>query len=170
MYFIKYQPLKERLRTRSVSDREALPYLIVFAGFTELIGFLPMFVEYNFWDGILAGLSVLAAIGGVLYAYQQNGGAAGYDFIHKYVIIGWVVSIRFFFAFIPVAIFLCVIGVRTGFVSCDETGPYDTVMLLLGEVIFYQRIGRHIRDTRNKISEQPSEPYDGFARGSTTVV
>ena len=31
MYFIHYHPLKHTLRTRSLSDREALPYLIITA-------------------------------------------------------------------------------------------------------------------------------------------
>ena len=32
MYFIDYHPLKQKLRSRSISDREALPYLIAYVG------------------------------------------------------------------------------------------------------------------------------------------
>lgn len=163
MYFIRYQPLKKRLRSRSVSDREALPYLILFAAFTALVGSLPAIGGYNFWDGVSAFLSVAAAIGGVLYAYRKNGGIAGFDLIHKYVILGWVVSVRFLLAFIPAAIVLIIVGAATGLMSLDYTGPYDVLMIFLAEIIFYQRIGRHVADTAVEISEQPAEGSAGQA-------
>ena len=29
MYFVRYQPLKEKLRERSLTDQEAFPYLVL---------------------------------------------------------------------------------------------------------------------------------------------
>ena len=161
MYFIRYQPLKERLRSRSVSDREALPYLILFVALTALVGSLPAIDAYNLWDGVSAFLSVATAIGGVLYAYRKNGGMAGFDLIHKYVILGWVVFVRFLIGFIPAAIVLVIMGTATGLMSLEHTGPYDVSMILLAEIIFYQRIGRHVEDTLIEISE-PSARGDGI--------
>lgn len=147
MYFVKYQPLKQRLQARLISDREALPYLIIFAGLTALVGSLPIMDGYNFWDGISASLSVIATVGGVLYAYYKNGGANGFDLIQKYVILGWVVFVRVFIVLIPTVFALIIIEVVTGLISSDATGPFDVAIIFIAEVILYQRIGRHIGDT-----------------------
>jgi uncharacterized RDD family membrane protein YckC len=170
MYFVKYHPLKERLRARSISDREALPYLIVFVGMTAMVGAIPLIDKYNVWDGVSAFLGIVTAIGGVLYAYRQNGGSAGYDLIQKYVVLGWVVTIRVLLAFIPTAIVLYIIGDMIGLMSRDATGPYDVVIVLLFEIFLYQRLGRHIGDTIGKSEDQVShttmEPGTGM--GSMT--
>lgn len=153
MYFIKYQPLKEQLRLRSVTDRDALPYLVIDAALTSLVCALPLIDGFNYWDAISATLSVVLAIGGIIYAYRQNGGQTGYDLIQKYVIIGWVVSFRFMIIAIPVITALMIVGHMMDFVSLDSTGPYNVIFALVFEVILYQRIGRHIRDTRDRSSE-----------------
>jgi hypothetical protein len=154
MYFIRYQPLKDRLRSRSVSDREALPYLVLFAALTALVCSLPTIESYNFWDGVSAVLSVATAIGGILYAYRQNGGMAGFDLIQKYVILGWVVFVRFLIVFLPAALVLVIVGAVTGLMSLEFTGPYDVVMIFSAEVIFYQRLGKHVGDTAIDTSKQ----------------
>lgn len=153
MYFIKYQPLKNQLRCRSVTDREALPYLAIFAALTAFVGAIPLTDGFNHWDAMSAFFSVVLAIGGVVYAYQQNGGRTGNDLIQKYVILGWVVSFRFMLIAIPAMIVLMIVGDLLGLVSWDSTGPIDVLGVFVFEVILYQRIGRHIRDTRSMNSE-----------------
>lgn len=153
MYFIKYHPLKEKLRDRSVTDREALPYLVIFAACTALVGAIPLTGGFNHWDAVSACSSVVLAIGGIVYAYHQNGGRIGNDLIQKYVILGWVVSFRFLLIAIPAVIALMIVGDLMGLVSWDSTGPFDALCAFVFEVILYQRIGRHIRDTRNRSSE-----------------
>jgi hypothetical protein len=153
MYFIKYQPLKNQLRCRSVTDREALPYLAIFAALTALVGAIPLTDGFNHWDAISAFFSVMLAIGGIIYAYHQNGGRTGNDLIQKYVILGWIVSFRFMLIVIPTMIILMIVGDLMGLVSLDSTGPFDVLGVFVFEAILYQRIGRHIRDTRNMSSE-----------------
>jgi hypothetical protein len=58
MYFIRYQPLKEKLKTRTLSDREALPYLILYAGLAAVVCLFSTMGEFNLWDLISGGLSV----------------------------------------------------------------------------------------------------------------
>ncbi len=147
MYFIRYQPLKEKLKTRTLSDREALPYLILYAGIAAVVYLLPTTGEFNLWDWIGGGLSVSLAVAGVIYAYAQNGGREGFDLIQKYVLIGWVVVVRCILAFIPIVIALFLIGESLG-VMTDETGWYDVLIFAGFEAFLYQRIGRHIRDTK----------------------
>jgi len=153
MYFLKYQPLKNQLRCRSVTDREALPYLAIFAALTALVGAIPLTDGFNHWDAISAFISVVLAIGGIVYAYHQNGGRTGNDLIQKYVILGWVVAFRFMLIAIPTMIALMFVGDLMGLVVWDSTGPFDVLGVFVFEVILYQRIGRHIRDTRNMSSE-----------------
>lgn len=147
MYFLRYKPLKEKLRTRSLSDREALPYLVLFAGLAAVVYLLPNTEEFNTWDWIQGILSVAFAIGGVIYAYRQNGGRQGFDLIQKYVVLGWVVTVRCVLVFIPCGIALFLLGDSLGLIS-DETNGFDVLIIAGFEVILYQRIGRHIRDTR----------------------
>ena len=154
MYFIKYNPLKDKLRTRSLPEREALQYLVSFAGLTTLFGVLPMFGVYNAWDGVSAFLSVATAVGGILYAYSQNAGANGYDLIQKYVVLGWVVSVRVFLVAVPVLFVISGLGVAFGLTSFEASGPLDVFVLFILEVVWCQRIGRHIRDTTGLAAER----------------
>jgi len=153
MYFIKYQPLKKQLLERSLSDREALPYVFLYVGLTSLMCSVPLYDGFNMWDGVSSALTVLLAIGGVLYAYSKNGGKEGHDLIQKYVVLGWVVFVRFFLISIPVMILLFRLGHMAGLVTQNSTRPYDVVVVALLEAIFYQRVGRHVKDTKIKTSE-----------------
>jgi hypothetical protein len=147
MYFIKYQPLKDQLRSRSVTDREALPYLVAFSALTAFVCGIPLVDGFNRWDAISTFVSVMLAIGGIIYAYHQNGGPAGNDLIQKYVVLGWVVSFRFILGAIPAIVAVMIVGDLMGLLSWDSTGPFDVACTFVFEAILYQRIGRHIRDT-----------------------
>ena len=154
MPFVSYHPLKERLRAREVSDREALPYLIIYLVLTTLaIGFPLNGSTYNGFDWMSFVLSIFTVFGGVLYAYRENGGQYGYDLIQKYTVLGWVVTFRFLLVGIPT--FLIAYSFAESLsLSTDETGLFDIVMLLVFEVLLYWRIGRHIGDTNKSKSEQ----------------
>ncbi len=147
MYFLKYQPLKERLRDRSVSDREALPYLVVFFGLTALTQVFPLLDGFNQWDFISGGLSVVFAAGGVIYAYKSNGGEEGFDLIQKYLILGWVVAVRCLLVSVSLIFVVYSAGEYFGLVEA-QTGLFDVLLLAIFEICFHQRLGRHIRDTR----------------------
>jgi len=147
MNFIRYQPLKEKLKTRTLSDREALPYLILFTGLAAALYLVPTPNEFNMWDWIGGALSVSMAVGSVIYAYKQNGGRQGFDLIQKYTVMGWVVAVRCILAFIPIAFALYLLGEALG-VTSDSTGWFDVLIIAGFEAVFYQRVGRHIRDTR----------------------
>ena len=114
-----------------------------------------MFEGFNELDFISGVLSVAFAILGVFYAYRCNGGKEGFDLIQKYVVLGWVVTIRCLLAFIPLMIVAYIGGEVLGIIT-DETGIFDIAFLAVFEIVLYQRIGRHIRDT-----ERESEPAQG---------
>jgi len=146
MYFIQYNPLKEKLRSRTLSDREALPYMLVSSALVALTGTLAMTQQFNAWDGASCILSVGTSIAGVLYAYAKNGKNAGFDFIQKFIVLGWVVSCRCLLALIPLAVAVYAAAYFLN-QATDETGWLDVVLIFCFELVLYQRIGRHIGDT-----------------------
>ena len=147
MYFLRYQPLKEQLRTRSLSDKEALPYLVLLCGLAAAATLFSSSEAFNSWDWVSGGLSVVLAVCGVFYAYSKNGGRAGVDLIQKYIVIGWIASVRCTLVFIPIIIALY-FGIDRFGVITEKTGVFDVLILTCFEVILYQRIGRHIGDTK----------------------
>jgi hypothetical protein len=150
MNFIKYTPLKQKLRERTLTDREALPYLIVFTALTALMVGVPLYENYNAMDGISAACSVALAIFGIIFAYKQNGKENGYDLVQKYVVLGWITSIRFILVGIPLYIVVAIAGYSMGF-SMEETNGIDLVFSVGFEALLYYRIAMHIRDTREAI-------------------
>ena len=153
MYWISYQPLKERLKKRSVSDREALPYLLLLSALEAISLSVPASTEMNKWDIIEAMLYVIVTIIGVIYIYRKNGGKTGYDIIHKFVVLGWVVAVRYFLVVLPLG-GLIYFTVRYHAPSGDETTFFDAMFFTVISVIYYERLGRHISDTNEKIGEQ----------------
>lgn len=153
MYFVRYGPLKQKLRSRSLSDREALPYFILVNACLTLAGAIAT-EGWNAFDTLSMWLSIFFVIGGTCYVYQQNGGKEGFDLIQKYVVLGWVLGFRMFLVlFVPLIIL--VILVFNVFLGEEfDLGPVpteatDVLILVIIEVFFYQRLGRHIRDTKN---------------------
>lgn len=146
MYFIQYNPLKEKLRSRTLSEREALPYILVYSALVALAGTLPMTQEFNTWDWASCVLSLGTTIAGVLYAYAKNGKNAGFDFIQKFIVLGWVVSFRCLLVFIPLAVILYGAAYFWD-QATEETGWLDVAFVFCFELVVYQRIGKHIGDT-----------------------
>lgn len=149
MYFFSYQPLKEKLRAREVSDRESLPYLLAFLGMTSLaIATTSSGMTSGFWSLLSVAVSVCISIGGGFYAYICNGGKDGFDIVLKYIVLSWIVSVRWFFILFPLLIVGQVFGMALG-LATPETGLFDVLLYSALEALIYQRIGRQIRDTRS---------------------
>lgn len=81
MYFWRIEALKRQMTARPLSEREALPYLVVTAAFTTTVPYIPQATQ-NVWDGLGGVWSVLLAVVGTIYIYCQNGGADGQHFLH----------------------------------------------------------------------------------------
>lgn len=149
MYFVSYHPLKHKLRTNSLSDREALPYLIIEAVLLSLASYSSGDRLSNAYDFLSLCLTVITVIGGTYYVYLQNGGKEGFNLIQKFVVLGWVVSIRFAIVLIPVVTVYIVIWLKL------ENPSFDLYTVLLGgaiRIIYFQRLGTHIRDTRGPLT------------------
>lgn len=159
MYFVRYEPLKTRLRQREIGDREALPYLVMFFVLEVIATSLPTVADPNRWDIFGSILTIGATVWGVLYGYRCNGKESGYDFIHKFVVLGWVVGIRLALFVLPLTAAVYFVAVSYGLVE-DASTPFDALYFSAISLLFYQRIGRHIADTRGHAGE-PAAIGDG---------
>ena len=146
MYFVQYNPLKQQLRNRTLSDGDALPYLILDGVVVALLGLNISSDGLNAFNVVSTFISVAIIIGGTFHVYDQNGGQEGFDLVRKYVVLGWVVGIRVFLACIPVFLIL---GILIGLGNLDDAFS-DFLIMCCGvavEIIYYQRLGKHVRDT-----------------------
>lgn len=149
MYFVSYHPLKHKLRTNALSDREALPYLIIWSFAIFLDSYTSGGKISNGYDILSLCLTIITVIGGTYYVYLQNGGKEGFNLIQKFVVLGWVVSIRFAIVLIPIVTVYIVIWLKL------ENPSFDLYTVLLGgaiRLIYFQRLGTHIRDTRGPLT------------------
>ncbi len=167
MYFIKYQPLKRKLKERTLSDREALVYLVVYIfllGLSFALSFaIPTGATDECSDADLAAwddevfllVFVCLPIAGIYYVYVANGGKSGFDLIQKYFVLGWVVGIRFLVVFLPLSVATILVSAQVLGNGCEDRIQFypQYVVSTLGEIVYYQRLGRHIRDTRNTVIE-----------------
>ena len=144
MYFVQYGPLKEKLSNRSLRDDEALPYLILESVVLTIFSLDISSDGLDAFEMATVGLSVIIVIGGLYHVYEQNGGREGYDFVQKYFILGWIVGVRIFLAFIPVFIVSFVVAVNLSRAGGDLLG---VILYAIYDIVYFQRLGRHIRDT-----------------------
>jgi len=129
-----------------MTDREALPYYVLFVATITVIASLPWEQSLNLWDIALACVAAAVTIIGTIYCYTKNGGKAGYDFIQKAIVLGWVV---FFRCILPLLIFTMVIyAVASLFgISAEPTSWINVLVVAILEAVYYQRLGRHLQDT-----------------------
>ena len=74
MYFVQYNPLKQKLSSRSLSDGEALPYLILEGVVTALLSLDISSEGLNAFDLVSMFLTVAILIGGTFHVYEQTAG------------------------------------------------------------------------------------------------
>ena len=160
MYFVRYKTLKEELTTHSLTDREALPYLIA----TSVIAILVITLTHereSDWEWLFKLTEVSLAVFGTLYCFRNNGGKEGHDFILKFLVLGWITLCRCVLLFIPIT-FLYVYGLdflyaeytftTVDFIINEEL--VDLGIFLIFTSIFYLHLGKHLRDTCTLLNKE----------------
>jgi hypothetical protein len=144
MYFWRIEKLKTELAARPLSEREVLPYVVVFVALSVAAGFIPHPTR-NIWDELGAVWSVLLAAVATIYIYRQNGGAGGQHFLQRYIAVSWVVSIRWFvfLSLAALAFYSTLAALRA-----DRTSRhwYDFLFYASIQAVIYWRVGHHVRD------------------------
>ena len=144
MYFYDITSLKHRLANGPLPERESLPYLVVFVTLYAVVMYLP-FLPENAWDYFEVAFSLLVSIVGTIYLYRANGGEKGRDFIYRYIVLGWVVAVRFLSLFVPIAIVFYGAGYYFGAAS-EQTNWFDVLVIVIFEIAFYLNFARHLRE------------------------
>ncbi len=145
MYFWNIKELKEKLKEKPLSDYEIFPYLILTIAF-ELLPYSSSWSNYNKWDYFSEIHMFLIPILGLIYTYHQNKGKNGTNFLQRYFSLNWVLGIRFLIPIITLMIVVLAIDLFIVEFLNDETSWYESVTFMLLEIIFYYRLGVHIKD------------------------
>ena len=158
MYFYSIRPLKERLASGPLSESESVPYLGVFLVSSGIMASLPG-EPGTFWDWVQVVLGAALAVVGTWVLYRANGGSQGRDFLHRYLVLGWVVAVRFFTVVAP-AVFVFLLAVDgTGWGSkgtpllSQGTSLLDVAIGFILELSYLLYFGRHLDDLR-RLTEQ----------------
>ena len=145
MYFVRYKPLKEKLRSRTFTDGEALPYLVLYFACWTLIGAVSVnYGVYKTLEKLLIALRVTFVMCGIAYTYSQNHDARGFDFFRKFIVLGWVLSVRFAIAIIVVAVLITFVSEISSTWDLRLTHSGLPVVLT---ALYYFRLGKHVGDT-----------------------
>jgi len=144
MYFWRIEKLKTQMAARPLTDREALPYLVVYVTLSAIVCCFPLAIS-NVWDALGGAWTAILAVIGTIYIYRQNGGADGQHFLQRYLAIGWVVTLRWLVVIVVCAIPIIVVVEVVG-ATMDATTWYEFFFIGIAETIIYWRIGHHVRD------------------------
>ena len=156
MYFWRIEKLKSEMAARPLSEREVLPYLVVYVALSAAVSYLPP-TTYNVWDGLGAVWSTLLAVVGTIYIYRQNGGADGQHFLQRYFAIGQVVAMRWL-AFVMLPVVALYIAMEELGSDTESTHWYDFLFGAVIEAAFYWRVGYHVRDLAQRTTSPNLEP------------
>jgi hypothetical protein len=151
VYFWRIEALKRRLIAAPLNDREALPYLVAYGALMSVvIAFPPAFP--NGWDTLQGLIGMLASIVGTIWVYRRNGGQTGSEMLQRYFALSWVLTLRF----LPLMAVLFMSAALTipGF-DIERTGPAAVAMNLGVIVLFYQRLGAHVRQVSQAVANAP---------------
>ncbi|MEM8782713.1 MAG: hypothetical protein AAGE65_07625 [Planctomycetota bacterium] len=150
MYFFRLGSLKRQLNQRPATDREALPYLLVYAGL-GVLATAPVPGSNAFdYAGVFGSTAIVVL--GSLYAYRRNGGASGSQFLHRFFMVGWVVALRWALIGIAVAIPLYA-GLDAAGINIEPTSWWDLLLWWTVETVIFLRLGHHLAD----LSRMPPE-------------
>jgi hypothetical protein len=164
MYFWSIHRLKSKLAARSLTAREELPYVLVF--FTLLAvsaNSSALFTQPsapNLWDHLSASWSIVLGVAGTIYVYRQNGGPNGQYFLQRYLVIGWVVTVRWLAWVMPAGIFCYSMQ---GDLEIEQANWHEFLFFGTCEVFLYWRTGHHIAD----LHQTPSVPLHPAPIGET---
>jgi len=156
VFFWNVNRLKAQLRTERLSESEGFKYLLATFAFISVMSTVALVSAEPLSTAELTAAFASTAILFVgLYAcYAVNGGSAGFDFVNRYLALGWVVGIRVFV--VSAAVFF-VIGVVVTFANptAAESSPFwDTagaIFTVALPSISLWRIAVHIGDLRRPL-------------------
>jgi len=145
MYWINTKQLKNKLRSGTFSDRDAIPYIIADGVLINLayLGDSPDTAK----SLVVIAVGILAVILGTWFVFNKHDPDSQSSFLKKYISLGWVVSVHCLLLFIPfLIVFAILLAAITGareFVF--EVAP--TAGAIIFSILYYLLLGKHISET-----------------------
>jgi len=142
MLFFNLRAAKEKLAQGILPDRDLIPYLLVVMAILSLVA--PGWStkdDLTLWSNLLP--SMIIAIWGTHYLYRCNGGAAGREFLQRYLVLGWVVSLRYVIAAFPICLLIYSISYRETWAPTVEWA--QRIIIVAIELGYYFYAGFHFR-------------------------
>jgi hypothetical protein len=155
LYLWRIGALKRRLIEGRLADREAVSYLAATSAMTSLAMAFPP-ASPNAWDTGMGLVGCVLVVLGTWWVYRQNGGAAGADLVNRYLSLSWVLTIRLASPLLAVALLLEVLTAGEE-LPVAQNGPGTALTTLLIGLLFYQRLGAHVRDVAHATRTSPPE-------------
>jgi hypothetical protein len=156
VYFWRIRELKAELVAAPLTDRAVLPYLIANTALWALAIASPPDRPTG-WDVIAGLVSAGAVVLGTLWVFRQNGGESGTHLLGRYTALSWVLGLRLAVLAGPV---LLIPSLIRGVDAPIVTESHDVLILLGLCVVYYQRLGAHVRDVAVRAASEPTETND----------
>jgi hypothetical protein len=141
VYWWNIRGLKAQLMQGSLAQPAAFRYAAAYATLSAIA--MAPGLSANQWDLVSYIAGVAITLGGTIYCYRMNGGAAGEHFLDRYFALGFVAVVRL----LPI-IFLTTLVILIGQEIVgdvrEETTAAEAMTGILFLVIAYWRIGSHI--------------------------
>lgn len=162
MYFWRIEKLKAHMIQQPLTEREVLPYLlassILLAVCLAVFRHLPV---SGLWDDYSSAFNILLAAFGTYYIYLQNQGTHGEHILQRYIVLGWVVSIRWLVGFLLGSIILMIGLTIAGLSPLGESSQIiNAIYEALASLVLYWLIGHHVRDValKTQAAQPPKLP------------
>ena len=156
MYFWHIEKVREQLASGAISERTGFKYFMAHIVLYSL-AYVPIF-ETEPFDYAVGLLLIPITVGGVLYAHRSNGGYEGENFYTKLFTISWVMTVKLLVA---IVVYFALFGFFTAAAGGKDDLSYNiakAVLFTLFMLVYYWRIGVHIRHTNQLIATGPVPP------------
>lgn len=162
MYFWNINGLKEEIINNNLTQKSVFLYILFYTlSFQSGYLLIYLFPSTSSNDLIISIVAVLLAIIGVYYCYRCNEGQNGNSFAERFISLSWVIGIRYTIFWLSLLfVSIVVIGITSVFIKSLET-LFDTIIIFIIYIslatyiiVFYYRIGHHIKDINRRIKEK----------------
>lgn len=141
MYFWNLKKVEHLLAEKKLSDADMFPYLLVTTFLYTLVLF-PISWEVNKWDIIGHLITIIISLYGIYYIYTKNGWRDSKHFLDRYIVLSWVVGIRWILVFfLPIFIVYLIIVQFTIWIP-DTTLWQDITLYNLLYILFFYLLGQ----------------------------
>lgn len=139
MYFWNIKAVRADLKSGRLTEAHVLPYFLLL----ELLWLLPLLIteEQNTWSRASTIFTIVLMLVQIWAAFKVNG-APGKDFLLRFIVLSWVLSVRFLLIVSAGILFLSFLFMA---ITKDDTIAIAILTMVL-EIFYAWRIVKHMKD------------------------